>query len=365
MIKDMTHPFRTQASYESERITRRSLPDFLIRCGFIVESVAYEHNGQTVVVVTPEGDRLTMRVRLCWRRSSERNDSSQVNTYSAAQLLSKIKNDDWEGTISQKIERERSRNVTHLLFIQGEDTKIVYAALVPLSEVLPIWIDQRDISDSLIKQGRLGRITKNHAINGSSPTLWLQDDRAPEVAKALWDHPGVQDLVRLQHTATLRLRDEQGDFDKTYNDVGYIPQEGDQRAIVERQIRERRGQQQFRKDLQKRYGDRCLVTGCTVLAVLEAAHISPYRGKDDNSPENGLLLRADIHTLFDLDLLSIEPRQLRVQLHPDLQGDKEYGHFEGISLHCTRDQRPSQKALEQRYKWFQQRLHDEDKERGG
>jgi putative restriction endonuclease len=87
----------------------------------------------------------------------------------------------------------------------------------------------------------------------------------------------------------------------------YAPRTGDQRRVTARQIRERRGQRAFRDALRRRYGGRCAVTGCTVLDLLEAAHIKPYRGDRDNNPQNGLLLRADIHTLFDLDLLGIEP----------------------------------------------------------
>ncbi|HUZ56031.1 MAG TPA: HNH endonuclease [Streptosporangiaceae bacterium] len=52
------------------------------------------------------------------------------------------------------------------------------------------------------------------------------------------------------------------------------------------------------------YSGRCAVTGCTVQAVLEAAHLRPYRGPDSNVTGNGLLLRADIHTLLDLQLLA-------------------------------------------------------------
>src|SRR5262249_5452852 len=159
---------------ESERATRRMLPAFLTHCGFSVVSDTPDRNGQTIVATTPEGDQMTMRVRLCWRRQSG-------SMYSAAQLLAKIKHADWEGTLREKAERERSLGVTHLLLVQSEDTKIVYAVLVPLSAVLPIWIAQRDISDRLITQGQLGRRTKNRAMNGSSPTLWLQDDRAPQV----------------------------------------------------------------------------------------------------------------------------------------------------------------------------------------
>ena len=93
------------------------------------------------------------------------------------------------------------------------------------------------------------------------------------------------------------------------------------RTELECLILRRRGQCQFRNALRTVYGDRCLVTGCTTLAVLEAAHIGTHEGKDDHRPENGLLLRADIHTLFDLDLLGINPTTLAIELHPSANPD--------------------------------------------
>lgn len=151
--------------------------------------------------------------------------------------------------------------------------------------------------------------------------------------------------------APIKLAADQAD---QYESGGfYDPQDGDQRPIVERQIRERRGQQQFRDALRKRYGDRCLVTGCQVLDVLEAAHIKQYRGGKDNNEQNGLLLRADIHTLFDLGLLAIEPSQLRIELHPAIQKDGDYASLHGKRLSCTTGRRPSVEALEIRYGEFQ------------
>jgi hypothetical protein len=144
----------------------------------------------------------------------------------------------------------------------------------------------------------------------------------------------------------ISLPDDEGTF---------RPQKGDSRKIIERQIKERRGQQPFRNELRKRYGDQCLITGCTVLAVLEAAPIKPYRREEDNHPENGLLLRADIHTLFDLNLLGVDPERLRVQLHPDLTKDAHYGRLHGQALRCESAQRPSQEALKMRYKLFLKR----------
>jgi putative restriction endonuclease len=56
----------------------------------------------------------------------------------------------------------------------------------------------------------------------------------------------------------------------------------DLRNLVLRAIKVRRGQAKFRKDLLRRYGNRCLVTGCNVEALLEAAHIAPYRNDTHN-----------------------------------------------------------------------------------
>lgn len=92
------------------------------------------------------------------------------------------------------------------------------------------------------------------------------------------------------------------------------PSASDEREQVLRAIKVRRGQSSFRRGLIKRYGARCLVTGCELEALLEAAHIAPYRNASHNDLGNGLLLRADIHTLFDLYRLRIDPITLTVTL---------------------------------------------------
>jgi len=78
-------------------------------------------------------------------------------------------------------------------------------------------------------------------------------------------------------------------------------------AIVQRQ-----GQSKFRSELLKAYGGQCAITDCDAEAALEAAHIIPYLGTETNCLANGLLLRADIHTLFDLHLISINPDTSRI-----------------------------------------------------
>ena len=69
---------------------------------------------------------------------------------------------------------------------------------------------------------------------------------------------------------------------------------------------QRQGQPAFRAELLSRYDGKWMVIQETAEAVLEAAHIQPYMGLPSNTMSNGLLLRSDIHTLFDLHLLGID-----------------------------------------------------------
>jgi hypothetical protein len=123
------------------------------------------------------------------------------------------------------------------------------------------------------------------------------------------------------------LAEAQGAFDPTSIE--------DARERVMGSIVRRRGQQAFREALIERYDGRCLVTGCDVVQVLEAAHIVPYQGEETNHSENGLLLRADIHALFDLGLLAIG-EDFRVILHPSLHATS-HGEFQGCPLRLPDD----------------------------
>ena len=147
---------------------------------------------------------------------------------------------------------------------------------------------------------------------------------------------------------------ETAEEDQNSQASGYVPTEGDERERLFRQIRARRGQQAFREKLRARYGGRCAVSGCDILDVLEAAHIRPYRGDLDNHADNGLLLRADLHTFFDLDLIGIEPFTLTVHLNPEVSRG-EYKQLHGCALSCTNGSRPSHDALLIRWEAFKKR----------
>lgn len=131
------------------------------------------------------------------------------------------------------------------------------------------------------------------------------------------------------------------------DEAEYQHTETDDRENVLRGIRARRGQQKFREDLCKRYNSTCVITGCKILDILEAAHIMPHRGKKDNHPSNGLLLRADIHTLYDLNLIAIDPKNLHVHFHRKVL--KEYGEFHLNKILVESHNQPNAKCLTWRW----------------
>lgn len=131
----------------------------------------------------------------------------------------------------------------------------------------------------------------------------------------------------------------------------YIPTHEDERERAAREAAVRKGQAKFRRDLLKRYGPQCQITGTNVPNVLEAAHIIKYGGEKDNNVNNGLLLRIDLHRLFDHSLLAIHPDSLTVHIHPKI-GNSNYIHFQGLVLRVGKNG-PSKEALAHRWKAFQ------------
>ncbi len=138
-------------------------------------------------------------------------------------------------------------------------------------------------------------------------------------------------------------------------DVGYVHSDTDDRRRVVSAVVQRRGQQEFRRRLLAAYEGKCAVTGSIAAPVLEAAHIDAYSGGYTQHVRNGMLLRSDVHTLFDLHLLTVTPGFL-VAVAPELRGT-EYGRYHQQRLRLPTDsaQRPDAEALarqRQRCTWY-------------
>ena len=114
----------------------------------------------------------------------------------------------------------------------------------------------------------------------------------------------------------------------------------------------RRGQPAFRRKLLKVYRETCVITGFNVAAALEAAQIVPYEEKHTNHLCNGLLLRADIHTLFDTGLLAIDEHNKTVILAEELMATA-YGPLHGRPIldPNTSEALPSKEALRKHRLW--------------
>lgn len=120
--------------------------------------------------------------------------------------------------------------------------------------------------------------------------------------------------------------------------------EGKRVEQVLRVIRE--GQAEFRKRLVAHYGAVCMVTGTEQANVIDAAHIVPYNGASTNTLGNGLLLRKDIHALFDAGLLTIGP-DLIVYVSTGVD-DPFYRSLDGKELTLTSPPKISKDALRRR-----------------
>jgi putative restriction endonuclease len=94
----------------------------------------------------------------------------------------------------------------------------------------------------------------------------------------------------------------------------------------------RLGQGTFRARIIDAYERRCAVTGERTLPVLEAAHIKPYSLSGPHATENGLLLRSDLHTLFDRGYVTVTPGlELRVSrsIREEFVNGRDYYALDG------------------------------------
>lgn len=142
--------------------------------------------------------------------------------------------------------------------------------------------------------------------------------------------------------------------DTTSNDEDAFDPESieDARKKIYAEIVRRQGQGKFRGLVLAAYGGHCAISDCDLADALEAAHIFGYMGKETNVIVNGLLLRADLHTLYDLGHITIDPASMKVVIAPKLQASK-YAYLAGAAVRIPMklEDRPSRIALEKHWTW--------------
>jgi putative restriction endonuclease len=148
--------------------------------------------------------------------------------------------------------------------------------------------------------------------------------------KDLWD------AVRLQLRSQPVLRDQVGEGEVMWNS-----------ALV----RQRLGQGAFRILVTDTYDRHCAITGEKALPALEAAHIQPVTQEGNHRIDNGLLMRSDIHRLFDAGYVTITPDykfHASRKLKDDFDNGEEYFRLNGSNIWLPRDSdsRPKREFLE-------------------
>jgi predicted restriction endonuclease len=107
----------------------------------------------------------------------------------------------------------------------------------------------------------------------------------------------------------------------------------------------RLGQQRFREEMLGRYGARCAFTGPQPPETLEAAHIRSYSISPRHDRDNGVLLRRDLHALFDRGLITVDHRDWTIAVAPLLRQYPAIAALDGASLDVPADLRPSKALL--------------------
>ena len=95
------------------------------------------------------------------------------------------------------------------------------------------------------------------------------------------------------------------------------------------------GQGAFRVQVTDAYDRRCAMTGERVLPVLQACHIRPLSEDGPNTTSNGLLLRSDLHALFDGGYLTVTPAlrmEVSKRIHDEYHNGKAYYKLHGDTL---------------------------------
>ncbi|ASJ70326.1 HNH endonuclease [Granulosicoccus antarcticus] len=230
------------------------------------------------------------------------------------------------GSISAIVETEQSNNGDINNIESGVDAKKYSANEESLSrEKYKV-----EINDDLVT-----RIYTNPSLitNEVLRDLWrdsavLDSDELAAVFGLRRVRAGVDPVLQaIDKYIGLLVQDGYIDADAIDNDVSGIFTPSSYKHNV-RSVVAREGQSEFRKLLLRKHGPWCELTHCKIIEILEAAHIFPYYGGETSDSNNGIVLRSDVHKLFDRHLIQLDSETLTFKVHKDLL-DTEYAYIEG------------------------------------
>jgi len=209
--------------------------------------------------------------------------------------------------------------------------------------------DYRELRDRLARYRESGAAEPEIGCNVlNAPFFWPQSEWipvpeswAPHIVRGKTFDTDQSDGAALWHQVQARLQARPFD----------TPEAQGQRYGAEYLARARLGQGAFRVLVTDAYDRRCAITGERTLPVLQAAHIRPYAQQGPHLVSNGLLLRSDLHTLFDQGYLTVTDEyvvEVSKRIREEFANGKEYYKHHGSKLVVLpgRDaERPSREYL--------------------
>ncbi|WP_397380885.1 HNH endonuclease [Pseudomonas sp.] len=227
----------------------------------------------------------------------------------------------------------------------------IASAIESASEPTPLLslADVRGLSAAHLMQAWEGRPDMFASLEAAAETLaslrWLSSGNAEKPSfQHVLNHPLIQDL----EDQLPRELDVSPVAVSAEREIELLTED---RRVVRAQLTVvRTGQRDFRTLLWERYGGACCVTGCTIERLVEAAHIVPYRGSQTDGEDNGLLLRVDLHRLFDEHLVAIDPDRLIFVVSKSIT-DPTYQSLHGVPMFRL-SRKPRKIFLEAHYRRF-------------
>lgn len=134
--------------------------------------------------------------------------------------------------------------------------------------------------------------------------------------------------------------------------TSFVPLVVDERRRTEAISVEREGQGSFRLRVLDAYSKRCAVTGERTVPVLHAAHIQPYLGPASNNLRNGIVLRSDLHELYDRGYIAVTPEykiEVSNRIREEFENGRDYYALHGRGLKVlpvAEEKRPSLEVLQ-------------------
>ncbi|GLK51349.1 HNH endonuclease [Maricaulis virginensis] len=110
----------------------------------------------------------------------------------------------------------------------------------------------------------------------------------------------------------------------------------------------RQGQSRFRQQALEIWKGKCAISGVAHEQALEAAHVSPHSQYGQMTRKNSIILRVDLHRLFDIGMIAVDPEDIKVKVNPILES---YQEFDGRSI-ALPDSGPSPEQFTDRWSQF-------------